>query len=270
MQHQDSHLTDQDLLLAVDGELPHAREEQVQVHLAACWTCRNRKQEIEGAIGEFVRFHQHTFDAQIPPAAGPRALLRAQIADLAVTQDSDQAWWRTNWWRMAAAASIVALAVLTVTMIARNVSKRMADAVFSQAVPVSAPKPGITPGAAVFLNKDQVCATTNAKNYPVSASLQRKIFEEYGISPAKARAYEVDYLITPALGGAEDIHNLWPQSYSETIWNAHVKDALEDRLHDLVCGGRLDLATAQRDLANDWIGAYKKYFHTDSPAETAR
>jgi hypothetical protein len=44
-----------------------------------------------------------------------------------------------------------------------------------------------------------------------------------------------------------------------------VKDALEDRLHSMVCEGKLDLRTAQRDIATDWIAAYKKYFHTDRP-----
>ena len=29
--------------------------------------------------------------------------------------------------------------------------------------------------------------------------------------------------------------------------------------------GKLDLATAQRDIATDWIAAYKNYFHTDRP-----
>jgi hypothetical protein len=81
----------------------------------------------------------------------------------------------------------------------------------------------------------------------------------------------VDYLITPALGGADDIHNLWPQSYKATVWNAEVKDALEDHLRNLVCGGELDLATAQREIATNWIEAYKKYFHTDRPlASTSR
>jgi hypothetical protein len=105
------------------------------------------------------------------------------------------------------------------------------------------------------------------KNRIVPASLQRRVFEEYGISGAEPRAYEVDYLITPALGGADDIRNLWPQSYSSAVWNARVKDALEDRLHDLVCDGRLDLATAQRDISSDWIAAYKKYFETDRPLQ---
>jgi hypothetical protein len=41
---------------------------------------------------------------------------------------------------------------------------------------------------------------------------------------------------------------------------------LEDRLHQLVCDGSLDLATAQRDIETDWIAAYKKYFHTDKPS----
>jgi len=34
-----------------------------------------------------------------------------------------------------------------------------------------------------------------------------------------------------------------------------VKDRLEQRLHQLVCAGQLDLATAQHDIATDWIGA---------------
>jgi hypothetical protein len=75
----------------------------------------------------------------------------------------------------------------------------------------------------------------------------------------------VDYLITPALGGADDIHNLWPESNRATGWNAQVKDALEDHLRELVCEGQVDLQTAQRDIATNWIEAYKKYFHTDRP-----
>jgi hypothetical protein len=40
---------------------------------------------------------------------------------------------------------------------------------------------------------------------------------------------------------------------------------LEDHLRNLVCDGQLDLATAQREIATNWIEAYKKYFHTDRP-----
>ena len=38
-----------------------------------------------------------------------------------------------------------------------------------------------------------------------------------------------------------------------------VKDRLEDKLHELVCSGQLDLKTAQQAIASNWIEAYKKY-----------
>ena len=87
----------------------------------------------------------------------------------------------------------------------------------------------------------------------VPVTLQRRVFDEYGIRGADPRAYEVDYLVTPALGGADDIRNLWPHSYSATVWNAHVKDALEDRLREMVCEGAVDLSAAQQELATNWI-----------------
>ena len=93
------------------------------------------------------------------------------------------------------------------------------------------------------------------------------MIEEYGLARAQARAYEVDYLITPALGGADDIHNIWPEPYTDAQWNARVKDALEERLRMMVCEGEVDLATAQREIAGNWIEAYKKYFRTDHPIE---
>jgi hypothetical protein len=67
------------------------------------------------------------------------------------------------------------------------------------------------------------------------------------------------------IGGATDVRNLWPEPYYDTAWNAHVKDQLEERLHEMVCRGDVDLATAQQDISKDWIAAYRKYFHTDHP-----
>jgi len=136
---------------------------------------------------------------------------------------------------------------------------------YASFVPVSFPATELTPGVARAKTRGQVCGSNIGKNRDVSPALRRKVFELYGMPAADQRAYEVDYLITPALGGADDIGNLWPQSYAATIWNARVKDALEDRLHELVCRGDLDLPTAQREISTDWIAAYKKYFHSDKP-----
>lgn len=261
MSTKHSHLSDQEILLAADGELSPARAEQVASHLAECWTCRVRKGETEESIRDFVHAYHGTLDPLLPSAAGPRALLRAQIAEMA----SEPQGWRIRWsqfvtLRYAGAAVFVAFLALLVYVRPGFQSRRG-----FRAVPVSFPEPSLTPGVAAAVNREQICRSTPPKNRIVPASLQRRVFEEYGIAGAEPRAYEVDYLITPALGGADDIRNLWPQSYSSAVWNARVKDALEDRLHDLVCDGQLDLTTAQRDISSDWIAAYKKYFHTDKP-----
>ena len=99
------------------------------------------------------------------------------------------------------------------------------------------PRRQLTPGAVRSVAKSDVCAGSFQQAFVVPVALQRRVFEEYGIRNARPDAYEVDYLITPELGGAADIRNLWPEPYSATVWNAHVKDALEDRLHRMVCDG---------------------------------
>lgn len=99
----------------------------------------------------------------------------------------------------------------------------------------------------------------------IPMDVREAVFHEYGMDRFHPQEYEVDHLITPELGGTDDIRNLWPQPYSATQWNARVKDELENRLRELVCDGKLDLPTAQRDIATNWIAAYQKYFHTDKP-----
>lgn len=98
--------------------------------------------------------------------------------------------------------------------------------------------------------------------------LRQGFLDEYGIANSHAGEFESDYLIAPGLGGAEGIGNLWPQPYSRT-WNAYVRGDLEEHRHQLVCKRQVDLARAQRDIENDWIAAYKKYFHTDKTSPAA-
>ena len=49
-----------------------------------------------------------------------------------------------------------------------------------------------------------------------------------------------------------------------------MKDALERKLHKLVCAGQLNLKTAQREIASNWIEAYKKYVRASPPALTVQ
>ncbi len=82
MKHTNPHISDEQLMLEIDGEVgaPHAK--QIRTHLETCWKCRVRRQELESAIADFVRVHHHSFDDKLPPIAGPRALLNAHMDNL--------------------------------------------------------------------------------------------------------------------------------------------------------------------------------------------
>jgi hypothetical protein len=254
----EDHLPDQQLLLDVDGELSPHDQKLVRGHLSGCWKCRARRQELENAITGFVRAHQGDAAAKLPPAEGPRALLKAQLSQL-----SSNAPHRISLPHMPATltwtGAMCGLLFFGVFLV------RTLKEPHSHTAIVSIPDSRLTPGATLLVNRPAVCAQENIKNKTVPIALQRRVFEEYGITGADPRAYEVDYLVTPALGGADDIHNLWPHSYAATVWNAQVKDALEDRLRQMVCDGRMDLADAQKEIATNWIAAYKRHFHTDQP-----
>lgn len=234
--------------MAADEELPARRVAAVREHLARCSSCRERMDQIEAASMEFPEV-----DSELPPIAGPRAALRARLSALAA--ESEPSFGFRVWALLACAAVLGAL--VFVMAVGRSQQPRLEIA--------AVPKPQLTPGATVPVTKQQVCGSGSFTRGPmVPASLQQQVFQMYGITNPRPDAYEIDYLITPDLGGAASIRNLWPQPY-DTAWNARVKDQLEERLHAMVCDGEIDLATAQHDLAADWISAYEKYFHTNRP-----
>jgi len=71
--------------------------------------------------------------------------------------------------------------------------------------------------------------------------------------------YEEDHLISLELGGSpRSAQNLWPEPYAAS-GGARVKDRIENRLHDLVCSGRLSLRAAQQAIAVNWWKAYQAY-----------
>jgi hypothetical protein len=127
------------------------------------------------------------------------------------------------------------------------------------------PDPYLTPGEAAVVSRTAVCQANLQAGQQIPEALRRAVLEEYGVKDSPQSAYEIDFLITPELGGSASIRNLWPQPYGPRAWNAHVKDALEQRLHDMVCQGDLDLSTAQREISSNWVDAYKKYLRTDNP-----
>jgi hypothetical protein len=123
------------------------------------------------------------------------------------------------------------------------------------------PDPLLTPGAAdAALTAGIVCGgyfTTKPYRH-VTKAMSERVYRDYGI--ADHSGYELDHLEPLEIGGASAAKNLWPQPVAE----ARIKDWLEDRLHDLICEGKVSQQQAQQDIAGDWIAAYRKYMpHPD-------
>jgi hypothetical protein len=120
------------------------------------------------------------------------------------------------------------------------------------------PDPMLTPGATRTVTSQELCTPGSASRARhVSTVTKRAVYRRYHVTPRRG-AYEIDHLVSLELGGANDLANLWPQPYFGTP-NAHQKDALENKLHALVCHGQLSLAEAQRAIATDWIAAWHHY-----------
>ncbi len=100
--------------------------------------------------------------------------------------------------------------------------------------------------------------TSSVRNVPDSEKHQVEL--EYGLAPHPyGSTLEIDHIVSLELGGSNDIANLYPEE-ADAHPGFHVKDALENKLHALVCGGRMALRTAQRGIAANWEGLYKEVF----------
>ena len=123
------------------------------------------------------------------------------------------------------------------------------------------PNPEMTPGVfTVDTTLDKICQkgyTATVRH--VTDKQKDEVFKEYNLE--RSGNYEVDHLISLELGGSNDTKNLWPQSYNG-VWGARLKDALENRLHDLICMNKLSLREAQYAISTNWIEAYCKYMPT--------
>ncbi len=236
MKHH-THYTDDELLCLLDGEAN-------PVEVMHCWQCRVRMAELEKSVAAFVHLKQERLDVTLPSAEGPASLLRRRM-------NLEKPGWHYGHWGMAG----LVLALLLLWPSRKTVESYLPDN-------------RITPGATRLVASDQVCVLSASEDdRKPSQALAMQVFDLYGIRNPQPRAFEVDFLIAPTLGGADDVRNLWPQPYTDSIWNSRVKDALEDLLRARVCNGEMDLASAQAEIAKNWVSAYQKYFRTAVPIE---
>jgi hypothetical protein len=114
------------------------------------------------------------------------------------------------------------------------------------------------------LTRTVICAsgfrTGSIRNVPQQEKFA--VEREYAMRAAYyGRTIEIDHIVSLELGGSNSIANLFPEPGSGPA-DYHVKDQLENRLHDMVCTGSISLRTAQRGIARDWEALYRRVFGT--------
>jgi len=130
------------------------------------------------------------------------------------------------------------------------------------------PNRSSTPGA-IF--KEATLATICVPDYSsrvsyVPPNVESDVYRSYGIHSNRGK-YRIDHLIPSKLGGSNDITNLWPQTHRGQ-WKVSHKSKLSNELYHRVCAGTLTLAQARKEVAFDWIAAYKKYVGEKSEDST--
>ncbi|AZI44084.1 hypothetical protein EHF33_14300 [Deinococcus psychrotolerans] len=130
---------------------------------------------------------------------------------------------------------------------------------YNQKAPVL-PDPKLSPGDVLTSDTAIICVsgyTKTVRNVP--QSLKEQVYKEYGITSRESGEYEIDHIVSLELGGSNSVRNLFPESFKTMPLNAHVKDSLENKLHDLACSGKITMQEAQTAIASNWTAAYVKY-----------
>lgn len=115
-----------------------------------------------------------------------------------------------------------------------------------------------TPGA-VFEDAsiDKICQSGYTKTVRnVSTTTRKKVYSMYSINyPPEFGTFELDHLIPLALGGNNEVANLFPEAKTPPP-GFKEKDVVEIYLYEEVCKGNIDLREAEAAIAKDWIEIY--------------
>jgi hypothetical protein len=74
-----THLSDDTLSRLISGELNGAQTRRAQEHLAKCWQCGSRREQLEKAAFGFVEYHKHLVAPNLPQSPKWRDLFLAQL-----------------------------------------------------------------------------------------------------------------------------------------------------------------------------------------------
>jgi hypothetical protein len=176
-------------------------------HLAGCQTCRARFARIEQTDAFDPRWTDA--DRPLPPAAPARARLATRMAEGSAPSAPSLAFFAVpNWmpdrrWLYGAVVVVLALASGLMLSGQRDLAVTVptgGDDVFLL------PRADLTPGATASVTLHDICGPDRyGRTQPIPATVHQTIFTRYGADYRQAAEYELDYLITPELGGVSNV-----------------------------------------------------------------
>ena len=125
-------------------------------------------------------------------------------------------------------------------------------------IPTAAARPVPTaPGSPAACSAHPASIPARSATCPTRINLAAEV--EYGLQPRGYGAtLEIDHIVSLELGGSNSVANLYP----ERAPGFHVKDKLENRLHQMVCSGTITLRAAQQGIATNWQILYAHVYGT--------
>ena len=245
------------------------------------WIKNNAKWWSDGSIGDsdFVKGIQYLIENGIMTLP-PTSVSSTSSTTIPVWVKNDAKWWASNQIDdsefVKSMQYLVQVGIIQVSSVSASnqngntLSQQTNQTGYdSSTIPTSCtalddgilPDPNCTPGVAdPSVTQDNIDSTICVSGYassvrpPLSYTepLKFKLMDAYGYTDS-ASNYELDHLIPLEIGGSPtDVKNLWPEPHYTTP-NSYDKDGFENYLHDQVCSGKMNLQTAQTEIATNWV-----------------
>lgn len=90
---ENEHLSEEQLLMFVDGELSSKQVSKVREHLETCWTCRAELEKVEETISLFVEFRKKVQTPLNPPPPNNWSNFTRKLNDLKREETKPQRSW---------------------------------------------------------------------------------------------------------------------------------------------------------------------------------
>jgi hypothetical protein len=171
-------VSEQDLLLYVDGELSTRKKDWLKRHVDQCVICLSRLNWLSDASRQIKESYFAEYTA-LPPMEPARVALEGGLPRFkGLNGFVPLPWWKGELhWRSLALGFGGALCLILLTVSLVTASQKLISKPVSRAI--SFPDPILTPGSALIADRRVICSEPNIKNKEVSILLKRRVFAEY-------------------------------------------------------------------------------------------